>query len=199
MPELIHPPSPATPRPPRRPRGPRLRALTLLSLALGALPPALAQSTPPAAPYADVQRLIATQSWPLAQQRLQQWLQDHPSDPQARLLLGVVLAGQGDVDAARQVYEALIQAYPELPEPHNNLAVLHAAQGRLAEARAALEEAIRANPDYATAHRNLGDVYTRLALGHWQRALELQNDTPDLRERAQALRALLQPPTPATR
>lgn len=199
MPELIHPPSPTTQWPPRRPRVPRLGALALLSLALGVLSPALAQSASPAAPYADVQRLIATQSWPLAQQRLQQWLQDHPGDPQARLLLGVVLAGQGDVDAARQVYEALIQAYPELPEPHNNLAVLHAAHGRLAEARAALEDAIRANPDYATAHRNLGDVYARLALGHWQRALALQPDMPELRERAQALRSLLQPPVPATR
>lgn len=168
-----------------------------LTLSLGAMllcgvPLAVtAQAAPLTPPYADAQRWIATGELSLARQRLEQWLQERPSDPQARLLLGVVLASQGDADGARQVYENLVQAYPELPEPYNNLAVLHAAQGRLSEARAALESAIRFNPDYATAHRNLGDVYAHLALGHWQRALALQPDSPGLGERSQALRNLL--------
>lgn len=158
---------------------------------LSAAPQVLRAQTATVAPYAEAQRLLATGELALAQQRLQQWLQAHPSDPQARLLLGVVLAKQGDTQAAQQIYEQLTQTYPELPEPYNNLAVLHAAQGRLPEARAALEAAIRFNPEYAVAHRNLGEVYARLALGHWQRALELQPDNANWRERTQALRALL--------
>ncbi|TSE31011.1 putative PEP-CTERM system TPR-repeat lipoprotein [Tepidimonas thermarum] len=146
-----------------------------------------------AATYAEVQRLIANREWVLARQRLEHWLQSHDSDPQARLLLGVVLAGQGDSAGAQRLYEQLTQAYPELPEPYNNLAVLHAAAGRLPEARAALEWALRFHPDYAVAHRNLGDVYAQLALGHWQRALALQPDTPGLGARAAALRRLLHP------
>ncbi|MGQ9724976.1 MAG: tetratricopeptide repeat protein [Tepidimonas sp.] len=156
-----------------------------------ALPSGATAQTAAGAPYAEAQRLIAAGELTLARQRLQQWLQERPSDPQARLLLGVVLAGQGDAQGAQRVYEELSQSYPELPEPYNNLAVLHAAQGRLPEARAALESAIRFNPDYATAHRNLGDVYARLALDHWQRALALQPDSPGLGERSRALRELL--------
>ncbi|MDM7457469.1 MAG: tetratricopeptide repeat protein [Tepidimonas sp.] len=167
-------------------------ALCLGALLLGSLPQAArAQPVIPAAPYADAQRLIASGELALAQQRLEQWLQERPTDPQARLLLGVVLTNRGDTEGARQIYESLTQAYPELPEPYNNLAVLQAAQGRLPEARAALESAIRFNPDYATAHRNLGDVYAHLALGHWQRALTLQPDSPGLAERLRALRELL--------
>lgn len=166
------------------------RTLAALAMALAAPSAALAQAAA-TAPYADAQRLIATNELPVAKQRLEQWLQSNPNDPQARLLLGVVLSQQGDADGARRVYESLTQAYPELPEPYNNLAVLHAAAGRLPEARAALESALRFNPDYATAHRNLGDVYAQLALGHWQRALALQPDTPGLGSRAASLRQLL--------
>lgn len=189
MPDLFHPLRPVM----RRPRVRRLGlALSLGVALLGGMPlAATAQTAPPTAPYAEAQRLIATGELALARQRLEQWLQERPTDPQARLLLGVVLANQGDADGARQVYESLTQTYPELPEPYNNLAVLHAAQGRLPEARAALESALRFNPDYATAHRNLGDVYARLALGHWQRALALQPDSPGLGERSRALRDLL--------
>lgn len=167
--------------------------VTLTSPALHAQP-----ATAAAAPYAEVQRLLADGDAVLARQRLQQWLQDHPDDAQARLLLGVALAAAGDAAGAQREYETLTQRYPELPEPYNNLAVLHAAAGRLQEARAALEAAIRFHPDYATAHRNLGDVYAQLALGHWQRALALQPDIPGLGRRADALRQLLATP-PAAR
>lgn len=188
MPDLFHPFRHAVGRLRSRGFGTPLGVLFVLALAL---PPGATAQTAAGAPYAEAQRLIATGELTLARQRLEQWLKERPSDPQARLLLGVVLAGQGDAQGARQVYEDLTQTYPELPEPYNNLAVLHAAQGRLSEARAALESAIRFNPDYATAHRNLGDVYARLALGHWQRALALQPDSPGLGERSRALRELL--------
>lgn len=181
---------------------PLRRALVAIVWALGVTlgGPALhAQSAPPAAPpYAEAQRALADGDAVLARQRLQQWLQDHPDDAQARLLLGVALAATGDAAGAQREYETLTQRYPELPEPYNNLAVLHAAAGRLHEARTALEAAIRFHPDYATAHRNLGDVYAQLALGHWQRALALQPDAPGLGRRADALRQLLTTP-PAAR
>lgn len=147
------------------------------------------------APYAEVRRLIGASDWASAQERLQAWLQQRPQDAQARLLLGVVLAGRGDAEGARAVYETLTRDHPELPEPYNNLAVLHAAAGRLPEAREALQTALRFHPDYAIAHRNLGDVYAQLALGHWQRALALQPDTPGLGTRMQQLRTLLEPAT----
>ena len=78
---------------------PLRRALAAAAWALGVTlgSPALhAQpATAAAAPYAEVQRLLADGDAVLARQRLQQWLQDHPDDAQARLLLGVALAAAG--------------------------------------------------------------------------------------------------------
>ncbi|MDW8335590.1 MAG: tetratricopeptide repeat protein [Tepidimonas sp.] len=164
------------------------------ALAAGLLLPCLVLGQPAtgAALLTQVQRDLAAGQATLALQTLQGWLQQHPDDVQARLLLGLAQAQLGEVAAAQATYEELTRRYPELPEPYNNLAVLHAAAGRLGEARAALEAALRAHPDYATAHRNLGDVYAQLALGHWQRALALQPDQAGLAERAAALRQLLQ-------
>ncbi|TCS99028.1 tetratricopeptide repeat protein [Tepidimonas ignava] len=162
-------------------------------LAAVALAVPLAAAAQGSAPYAEVQRRLAAGDVVLARQALDGWLREHPNDVQARLLLGVTQAAAGDSAGAQATYEQLTREHPELPEPYNNLAVLHAAAGRLAEARAALEAALRHHPDYATAHRNLGDVYAQLALGHWQRALALQPDQADLRQREQALRQLFAP------
>ena len=83
--------------------------------------------------------------------------------PRARLLDGILLAREGHVDQAIEVFERLRDDYPEMPEPWNNLAVLFAVKGRLLDARDALEEALAREPDLAAAHANLGDVYAALA------------------------------------
>lgn len=83
--------------------------------------------------------------------------------PRARLLDGILLAREGHVDQAIEVFEQLRREHPEMPEPWNNLAVLFAVKGRLLDARNALEEALARKPDLAAAHANLGDVYAALA------------------------------------
>ncbi len=83
--------------------------------------------------------------------------------PRARLLDGILLAREGHVDQAIEVFEQLRRDHPEMPEPWNNLAVLFAVKGRLLDARNALEEALARKPDLAAAHANLGDVYAALA------------------------------------
>jgi Flp pilus assembly protein TadD len=96
-----------------------------------------------------------------------------PSDQDARFLKGVVLAEDGRIDEAMEVYQRLTQDFPELPEPYNNLAVLYAARGDFERARQSLDMAIRANPQYAVAQENLGDVYIQLAARAYERAAKL--------------------------
>ena len=98
-----------------------------------------------------------------ALQRLDQALQQQPSDASLRFLKAVLLAEAQQGAAATLLLEQLTQDFPELPEPYNNLAVLQASAGRLDQARSLLDTALRLDPGYRTAHENLGDVYVRLA------------------------------------
>ena len=147
---------------------------------------ALAQN----APYDTLQRLNQANQLPQELQQADAWLADHPKDPQARFMKGVILSRQGRTDEAVTTFTELTRDYPELPEPHNNLAVLHAAAGRLGHAREALETAIRLNPAYGVAHQNLGDVYLRLAAQAYRTSLGLAPDTPGLAQRLQRLEAI---------
>lgn len=128
--------------------------------------------------------------------QVDQLLATNPKDPQARFLKGVILAEQGDAQAAGDVFERLTQDYPALPEPYNNLAVIYAAQGRYDQARVALEKSIRTHPSYATAYNNLGDVYSKLAGDAYDRALRLDASDAGGRKKLALVRELTAPATP---
>ncbi|MBX3610603.1 MAG: tetratricopeptide repeat protein [Hydrogenophaga sp.] len=166
----------------------RLMAIALVVVCASAN----AQTTP--APYDAVGRLTRAGQFDDAIRQAQQYVDQHPRDPQMRFLLGVAQNEKGDVAAARDTFTRLTQEFPELPEPHNNLAVLHAAAGRYDEARVALEAAIRANPSYAVALENLGDVYARLAQRSWLRAQQIDNGNPRLAPKLKAVQGLLVAP-----
>lgn len=129
-------------------------------------------------------------------------LKSSPSDARLRFLKGVLLGGQGKDAEAIAIFQGLARQFPELPEPHNNLAALLAARGELDLARNALDEAIRALPSYALAHENLGDLYLRLAMRAWQRAVELEPANAAAARKLKLSRELAQqvsPPPPASR
>jgi tetratricopeptide (TPR) repeat protein len=114
-----------------------------------------------------------------------------PREPQARFLKAVVLADTGRTADAVAALRAIVADYPELPEPRNNLAVLYAAAGNYALAREELELAIAAAPDYAIAHENLGDVHTRLAVVHFERAAALDKANKAVPQKLKLARDLL--------
>lgn len=128
--------------------------------------------------YDEVLRPLQAGQTAQARQRAEQHLQQHPQDPQMRLILAQVQDAQGQTAEAVTTLEALAGRYPELPEVHNNLAVLYARQGRLELALQFLQSAIRTRPDYAVALENLGDLHTRLAQQAYGRAQQI---TPALR------------------
>ena len=117
---------------------------------------------------AEIERQYRGGETGLAQQRLQQALQQRPGDAPLRFLQAVLLSETGQTAQARAALERMTEEFPDLPEPYNNLAVLHAADGQFDRARLLLETALRLDPAYRVAHENLGDVFVRLA----QRAYE---------------------------
>ena len=94
---------------------------------------------------------------------------DHP---RVRLLDGVLLAQQGRVRDAVEVFDRLRQDHPEMSEPWNNLAVLYAAEGRIDEAREALLAALERRPS-AIGYANLSEIHAKLARRAWRRSQEL--------------------------
>jgi Flp pilus assembly protein TadD len=164
----------------------------LLAVALNAISFAGAATATPE-PLPEVKNLISQGAYPAALERLNKHLAEHPTDPAARFLKGVVLSSQNQSGEAIQVFLALIRDNPELPEPHNNLAVLYAAQGKYDDARAELELAIQASPGYATAHENLGDLYASMASRSYEKAAQLDKGNATAQRKLVLIRELFSP------
>jgi len=113
-------------------------------------------------------------------------------DVQLAFLHARALAASGDLDGASRQYETLTRQYPELPEPWNNLAALYAQQGQLERARQALHTALAITPQYGAALANLADVHLMMAAAAYASAADA--GVPEARQRAQAIRDLLEQP-----
>lgn len=99
-------------------------------------------------------------------------LRGQPRNLENRFLEAWLLQQLGEDDKAIAAYEALIADAPNMPEPYNNLAVLYAAKGEHHKARDALLSAINTHPSYATAYENLGNIYAKMAVSAYNRALD---------------------------
>ena len=93
------------------------------------------------------------------------------TDPEARLLRGVLLAKLGRTAEARELYQRLILERPDLPEAYNNLAVMHAAGGDYDTAIEILKQGLATHPSYRTTYDNLTKVYGKLAGEAYSKAL----------------------------
>jgi tetratricopeptide (TPR) repeat protein len=116
---------------------------------------------------------------------------DHPSDalgPEHQALmrfqLASILARQGDMAAARELYEEGLRVRPH-DGAYMSLGFLLAAEGRLADAMQQYEAALRVNPASVPAH--LGLARTLLlqgnldaAVAHWTAAARLAPDDPSI-------------------
>ena len=148
----------------------------------------------PADDLREAHKLYAQGRLPDALARVDAVLVAQPKDPQARFLRGLVLTEQKQYPDAIQVFTSLTEEFPELPEPYNNLAVLYAAQGNYERAKAVLELAIQTHPAYAMAHENLGDIYALLASRSYERALQLDRNTPSAKAKADKAKDITRSP-----
>lgn len=139
----------------------------------------------------DINALLKQGQHAKALERVNQYLAQKPSDPNARFTKGLILAEQNKTKEAIDVFSALSRDYPELPEPYNNLAVLYASQGQYEKAREQLEKSIRTHPSYATAYENLGDVYTKLASQAYDKALQFDSSNSAAKNKLSMIRDLI--------
>ena len=110
--------------------------------------------------------------------KLDELLAVNANDIQALFLKGLLLLEQNDSVAARQTFAEIARLYPRLPEAFNNLAAIYASEGEYEKARNALLSAIANAPDYPTVRTNLGDLYVKMAVDAYKKALDLDPSDP---------------------
>lgn len=86
-------------------------------------------------------------------------LNQHPDEPDALQLLGVLRRAQGKIPEAEDLFRRSLALRPDQPHVQHNLGNLLRIDGRHDEGIAALREAIRLKPNYAEAWFNLGLAY----------------------------------------
>ncbi|QZA78445.1 tetratricopeptide repeat protein [Deefgea tanakiae] len=141
----------------------------------------------------DIQQLIRAKQYQQAVERADSFLTKSPKDAQVRFLRAIALTEAGRNDEAIKAFTKLSEDYPHLPEPYNNLAVLYANNNQFDKARAALQMAIQTNPSYAIAHENMGDLYARLASQAYDKALQLENNNPQVQTKLKSVSTLFNP------
>lgn len=104
-----------------------------------------------------------------AERHLDAVLAEHPEQPAALQLKGVVAHEAGRGEEALEFLDRAIAVAPDYPEAVHNRGLIHAARGDLAAAEADFARAARLKPDYAEAWLNLGTA--RAALGRHAEAL----------------------------
>jgi tetratricopeptide (TPR) repeat protein len=105
-----------------------------------------------------------------------------PRDYQAWFLLGVAQAQSQRFQSAIESFRRVIELRNDLSEPHNNLAVIYNELGDVRAAVAELEKSLKKHPGYVIAEENIADLYVRLALMHYKKALS-KRDNPALMQR----------------
>ena len=95
--------------------------------------------------------------------------------------LAGVLAVEGRVPEAIQIFEKALRILPDDAETHRRLANALVRAGKVREAIGHYEQALRIKPDYAEAHNNLGVALwssgkLEEAIGHFQQALRIRPD-----------------------
>jgi Flp pilus assembly protein TadD len=113
-----------------------------------------------------------------ALEQLRRLEETDPDNVQARFLKGMLELDQGDTEAARETFADIARLFPRLPEAFNNLAAIYAMDGEYERARQTLLSAVANSPDYAVARSNLADLYVRLAVDAYRKAVELDPDDP---------------------
>jgi len=116
-----------------------------------------------AGPHQDAMKLLRQDKSEEAFELVQNYLKEHPLDPQMRFWMANLLEKKAATDQAFDIYLQLTQDYPELAEPHNNLGILWVQKGELLNAKASFEMALKDAPNLVNAQENLASVFLLLS------------------------------------
>ncbi len=117
---------------------------------------------------------------------LQEQVKTSPRDYQAWFLLGVSQANIQRYHPAIESFRRVLELRPDLAEPHNNLAVIYNELDDVPAAIRELEASLKKHPDYLVAEENIADLYIKMALTYYKKALE-QTDDAQLQARYRRL------------
>jgi tetratricopeptide (TPR) repeat protein len=128
--------------------------------------------------------LLAKGDRPGAVSVLQKILQANPRNGEARLMLGSLLAEDGNHAEASTHLKEAVRLMPRSAMAHNALGEALSESGDVKAARASFEKAVAIDPRLGPSHANLGEVLVRegdsvAALKHLERAVALIGRTPD--------------------
>lgn len=132
--------------------------------------------------YQQVKSYIESDRVDLAVAELNREVANNPDDYRAWFLLGVAYTRVKEFHQAMESFRRVIEINPKLAEPHNNLAVIY---NELEDYRAAvsqLEISLVKKPGDTVATEGLADLYVKLALENYQRALA-KTANPALKQR----------------
>jgi tetratricopeptide (TPR) repeat protein len=140
----------------------------------------LAQQTPVETAW----NLLAKGQRQDATRLLHDFLKDHPSDADARLLLGSILAEDGDRSGAIGQLTEAVRLRPRSAEAHNALGEALNGFGDAKTARVEFEKTLAIDPAFAPAHVGLGQILIEShdlagAAQHLDRALQLLGTSHD--------------------
>ncbi|MDQ6951996.1 MAG: tetratricopeptide repeat protein [Mariprofundaceae bacterium] len=107
---------------------------------------------------------------------LHQQVKKNPRDYQAWFLLGVSQAKIQRYHPAIESFRRVIELRSDLAEPHNNLAVIYNELGDVPAAIIELEASLKKHPSYLIAEENIADLYVKMALSYYKKALEKTDD-----------------------
>lgn len=96
-----------------------------------------------------------------ARQQLQRSLALQNGSFEARYGLALVLAKQGDTDAALDHFLAVLEAYPNHADAHYFVGLIRRREGDFDAARRHFDAAVTLRPDHADARNNLAAIYIR--------------------------------------
>lgn len=94
-----------------------------------------------------------------AEETLQTYVRENPTDAMAHNKLGVVFVNRLNRDEAKRCFEEALKHDAYLIHALNNLGNIAREEGELTLAIEYYQKAIRINPDYPLPHNNLGVVY----------------------------------------
>lgn len=117
---------------------------------------------------------------------LHQQVKNEPRDYQAWFLLGVSQSKIQRYHPAIESFRRVIELRPDLAEPHNNLAVIYNELDDIPAAIIELEASLKKQPGYLIAEENIADLYVKMALVYYKKALKKTDDL-DLKMRYRRL------------
>lgn len=154
-----------------------------------------ARAAAPAGELSRARNLIESGSFPEAVALLRATVERHPTDADARLLLGTALALVPRRSEALEELQATVRLRPGHAPGHHALGMALARFVEPEQARRAFEKAIELDPRFAQAHLSLALVLAQLhqldaAIRHLETAVEIEGDSP-IAANAHRLRGLL--------